>query len=237
MLTSRPPLSALLLGPFFLGLAAPLPALAQETTEPAPETAEVPADAAGDNLSMGVEVQGDPKPGDTYVAATFDAWEQRCVLTGTGADPCQLYQLLKDKDGNSVAEISIFNMPAGNDGPAVAGASFIAPLETLLTDGLRLTIDGGAVKAYPFTVCTQIGCVARIGFTAEEVDQFKKGAAATAVIVPFVAPEATVDLAISLKGFTAGYDAMVVANTAADAAALAAQEAAAAEGSAEGGDN
>lgn len=229
MLTSRFPLPALFLGPLFLGLAAPVAVTAQETAEPAEPPAEVAADAPGNDLSMGVELGGDPKPGDTYIAATFELWEQRCVKTDFGADPCQLYQLLKDKDGNSVAEISLFNMPAGSEGPAVAGASFVAPLETLLTDGLRLTIDGGKMKAYPFTVCTQIGCVARIGFTAEEVTQLKKGAMANAVIVPFVAPEATVDLAVSLKGFTAGYDAMVAANVAADAA-LAARAAEQGEG-------
>lgn len=217
-----------------LGLSAPLPLLAQEAaetpapTETAPETAPegdgtVIADpATGDNLSMGVDVGGEPKPGSTYVAAKFENWEQRCVKTGGEADPCQLYQLLKDADGNSVAEFSIFSLPEGAPGPAVAGANFIAPLETLLTEGLRLSIDGAATRAYPFTVCTSVGCVARIGFTAEEVAQFKKGAKATMMIVPFVAPDQQVALEVSLKGFTAGFEAMAAANKAADAADAAA---------------
>ena len=49
--------------------------------------------------------------------ATFEAWEQRCVRTEDGADPCQLYQLLKDADGNSVAEISMFSLPEGRGRP------------------------------------------------------------------------------------------------------------------------
>jgi invasion protein IalB len=130
--------------------------------------------------------------------------------------------LLKDGQGNNVAEFTIFGLPEGNEGPAVAGATFIAPLETLLTAGMTLQIDAGQAKAYPFTFCAELGCVARIGFTAEEIAQMKKGAAATITIVPFVAPEERVTLTVSLKGFTAGLAAVDAANAAADAAARAA---------------
>ena len=82
------------------------------------------------------------------------------------------------------------------------------PLETLLTANLMLTIDTSKAKVYPFTFCGQIGCIARIGFTAEEVAQFKKGAKATMTIVPAAAPDQQVDLDVSLKGFTSGYDAV-----------------------------
>jgi invasion protein IalB len=194
------------------------PAAAQETTETPPA-----ADAGtGNDLSMGVEVGGEPKVGDSYIKATFELWEQRCVKTESGADPCQLYQLLKDKDGTAVAELSLFNLPEGTEGPAVAGATFIAPLETLLGEGVRMTVDGGNPKAYPFTFCAQIGCVSRIGFSAEDIATFKRGAAATVTVVPFVAPDEVVTVEVSLRGFTAGYDAMVAANVAADAAAQAA---------------
>jgi invasion protein IalB len=146
-----------------------------------------------------------------YVEATHGDWEQRCFRTEDGSDPCQLYQLLKDAEGNAVAEISMFDLPA-DSGQAVAGASIIAPLETLLTESLRLKIDTGAAKVYPFTWCAPIGCVARVGFTAEEVAQFKGGSKAVITIVPVVAPDQKVELDLSLTGFTAGYDAMVAAN-------------------------
>ena len=206
------------------------PLLAQTAETPAPDTAVDPAAATDgvtpDGLSMGTELSTGNALGDTYVAGTFEAWEQRCVRTESGIDPCQLYVLLKDQEGNSVAEFTMFSLPAGSEGPAVAGATFIAPLETLLTTGMTLQIDATAPKAYPFTFCTQIGCVARLGFTAAEVDQMKKGASATIVIVPFVAPDARVELPVSLKGFTAGLAAVDAANAAADAAAAAAAPAA-----------
>jgi invasion protein IalB len=207
-----------------------LPLAAQTTTEPAPaepapaEEPAVAADATGaDGLSLGAEVGAtEDGIGSTYVAGNFEAWEQRCVRTEAGVDPCQLYMLLKDAEGNSVAEFTMFGLPKGSEGPAVAGATFIAPLETLLTAGMQLQIDTSKPKAYPFTFCAQIGCVVRLGFTAEEVEQMKKGANAVITIVPFVAADQKVTLTASLKGFTAGFEAVNVANEAADAAAAAA---------------
>lgn len=214
MTTSRLSVLALV-----LSLGTALPALAQET---APAEGTAADGSTSSDLSMGVEVGGgEPGVGDSYVAAKFESWEQRCVKTATGADPCQLYMLLQDSEGSNVAELSIFNLPEGSEGPAVAGATFVAPLETLLTAGVQLVVDSGKPRAYPFTLCTQIGCVARIGFTAEEITQFKKGSNAVLTIVPFVAPDEQVKVTASLKGFTAGYDAVAAANKLADAAAAA----------------
>jgi invasion protein IalB len=128
------------------------------------------------------------------------------MRTESGDDPCQLYQLLKDKDGNNVAEISLFVLPPGN--PAVAGATIVAPLETLLTEQLNISVDGANTKRYPFTWCAPIGCIARVGFTAAEVEAFKKGNAATLSIVPVAASDQRVTLDLSLKGFTAGIEAV-----------------------------
>jgi len=62
-------------------------------------------------------------------------------------------------------------------------------------------------RTYPYTFCNSAGCVARVGFTTEEVNQFKRGNAATLRMVPAAAPEDEVILNISLTGFTAGYEA------------------------------
>jgi invasion protein IalB len=200
-------------------MMAGAPMLAQETA-PAAATTETTAPAVADGataegLSMGADANAAPEAktqetaavGETYTLAKFELWEQRCVKAEDGSDPCQFYQLLKDAQGNSVAEISMFPLPAG--GQAAAGATVIAPLETLLTANLLLSIDGTKPKIYPFTFCAQLGCVARVGFTTAEVDQFRKGAKATMTIVPAAAPDQKVELDVSLKGFTAGYDAVV----------------------------
>lgn len=211
----------------FLATTAPL--YAQEATEPeagaTDPAAEAPAEASAegeapaadpaapgapaDDLSMGVPVEegatGEPEVGQPYIREEFGDWGLRCLRTEDGNDPCQLYQLLLDAEGNSVAEISVFPLPEGQD--AVAGATIVAPLETLLTAGLNLSVDGANARAYPFTFCNRGGCVARVGFTAEEVAQFRNGSAAQISLIPAAAPDQQVDLAVSLSGFTAGYEA------------------------------
>lgn len=186
-------------------------AYAQDTTTAAPPVVTGDAPVA-DGLSMGTEEGAAPTDGigSTYTAGTFGTWEQRCVKTEDGADPCQLYHLLKDAEGNNVAEISIFGLPAGQQ--AAAGATVIVPLETLLTADLSMAVDSASARKYPFSWCSNIGCVARIGFTEAEVAGFKKGNNAKLTIVPVVAPDQKVDLTVSLSGFTAGYDAVNKAN-------------------------
>lgn len=175
------------------------------TEEQATSAEESTAEDALD-LSMGEEVVETPAIGAPYVRETFGDWAMRCLKAEEGQpDPCQLYQLLNDENGNSVAEISLF--PLENGGQAVAGATIVAPLETLLTKQLEMDVDGNTRRRYPFTFCNRAGCVARVGFTAEEVAQFKRGNAATLRMVPAAAPDEVVVLNISLSGFTAGYTA------------------------------
>jgi len=113
-------------------------AQAQTTTEGTEETptAEAEADTEetgerADGLSTGVEAG--PQVGETFVVSQHKDWELRCIEAGTDADgkevkdPCQLYQLLKDQNGASVAEINLFNLP--NDDKLAAGATIVTPLE------------------------------------------------------------------------------------------------------------
>ncbi|MBJ3762993.1 invasion associated locus B family protein [Maribius pontilimi] len=176
--------------------------------EPAAEGAD--AAPAEPDLNMGESVEDANAVGRSFVAANFGDWEQRCVRTADGADPCQLYQLLKDSNGNAVAEMSIFALPPGQQ--AAAGSTIITPLETLLTRQVTIGVDGGQAKRYPFDFCAEAGCFARVGFTAAEVSAFKRGNEAQLTIVPAAAPDQTINLTISLSGFTAGYDAVSAAN-------------------------
>ncbi|MEZ5731410.1 MAG: invasion associated locus B family protein [Paracoccaceae bacterium] len=186
-----------------LALAGAAPALAQETPAPADTTNETPA-ATTEAPATDSEI------GKPYVAETHGDWQLRCVRAEDGSDPCQLYQLLKEANGNAIAEISLLALPEGGD--AVAGATIITPLETLLTQQVNIAVDGGQSKRYPFTFCTEIGCVARVGFTADDIASFKKGSKAVISVVPVADPTRTVDVAVSLKGFTAGFEAVAKAN-------------------------
>ena len=200
-----------------LGLAGTAMAQDAETPEvpgtlDEPETAPIGDAPTAEGLSTGEVV--DDGIGSTYIESNHGDWEVRCVRTEDGSDPCQLYQLLNDEQGNSVAEISLFALPEGQQ--AAAGATIVTPLETLLTQAITLQIDSGQAKRYPFTWCSPIGCVARVGFTDAEIAQMKAGNQARMVIVPVAAPDQQVVLTVSLTGFTAGFDAVSVANAGAE---------------------
>lgn len=180
-----------------MALATPLFAQSTSDSEPAPDAMQ---------LSMGEEGEpGEIKVGDIYVDSAYDDWELRCIKVAEGDDPCQLYQLLKDANGNPVAEINIF--PLRGEGQPAAGATVITPLETLLTQQLSISVDGGSAKKYPFSWCSQVGCFSRMGFAEGDVELFRKGNKAALTIVPVADPSQKVNLMVSLKGFTAGFKA------------------------------
>jgi invasion protein IalB len=191
------------LSAFALVVAGPATAQTEQTPADTGQAAPLP----GGDLAIGQPVTGGSGIGEPYVGAEFRDWILRCVRTESGNDPCQLYQLLSDQQGNSVAEISVFPLPEGQ--PAEAGVTIITPLETLLTEQITMRVDQGQAKRYPFTFCAAVGCVSRIGLLPDEVDSFRRGAVAQVRIVPAAAPDQEVILDISLAGFTAGFQALV----------------------------
>ncbi|MEZ5684877.1 MAG: invasion associated locus B family protein, partial [Paracoccaceae bacterium] len=113
-------------------------------------------------------------------------------------------------NGTPVADISIF--PVLGEEKLKAGATVMTPLGTLLSQNLAIAVDGGKPMVYPYTFCTTEGCAARLALTETEVNSFKRGNEAKLMIVPAVAPDQRVELAISLKGFTAAFEAAQKAN-------------------------
>ena len=185
------------------------PTFAQtDTSEP---STEAEAATGESQLDMGQPVSEGPALGERYSKEKHGDWDMACIKTEAEVDPCSLLQILKDDKGNAVAEMSLFRLESG--GQAVAGATMIVPLETLLTARLTIAIDGGPGKQYQFAYCNPIGCFANIGLTQADVDALKRGSSATVSIVPAPAPDEVIKLPMSLKGFTAGYKVVdVVAN-------------------------
>ena len=131
------------------------------------------------------------------------------MKTEDGKDPCELYQLLKDQNGASVAETSILPMT----GEVQAVVTFVAPLETDLQQGIALQVDSGKAARYPFMLCAPVGCISRIGMTDADLAPLKKGNKATVSLVPFGAQKGQqVSLNLSLSGITKGLDALIEAN-------------------------
>lgn len=175
-----------------------LPAIAAMAQDTATEPEQKPA--AEEEFPVAKEQSGGP-----FVKATFGNWEVRCIELETGEN-CSLYQLIKDDTGNPTAEISIVALPEGQE--AKAGATFVSPLGTLLTRGVAYSIDSDRARRYNFNWCDRGGCVARFGFSAEEIDFMKNGKAGTFTIVALAAPDSPLSLTLPLEGFTAAWKAL-----------------------------
>ncbi|MFC3630756.1 invasion associated locus B family protein [Paracoccus angustae] len=190
--------------------AAEAPATDGAAEAPATPAADAPADA-------------EPQVGQYYVKTTNQDWTTRCLKAEQGKDPCELYQLLKDDEGNAVAEMTL--IPLKNSEDVAAGATVVAPLETDLIQGLGFAVGTGESRGYPFSFCAPVGCVSRLGFTQAELDALKRGSEATLTLLPFGGNrDNPVRLKLSLSGFTAAFDALsAYADEPAPAAAPAAE--------------
>lgn len=186
---------------FSIALLMPA-ALFAQSTEADTETKD--GTSIEDQLSLGEEANTEPQVGQTYVAEEIGDWEIRCIKVAEGEEPCQMYQLMSDTNGSPVAEISIFRLAEGSR--AAAGATIVVPLETSLQQQVTMQVDDGQARRYPFAFCNPVGCMSRVGLVQEEIDAFKRGKEATLTIVPALAPDQTVNLSLSLNGFTAAFD-------------------------------
>ncbi|TNF59129.1 MAG: invasion associated locus B family protein [Rhodobacteraceae bacterium] len=183
-----------------LALFASTAPLAAQTSDT--QTQAQTGGGAASQLDLG-QPEG-PQLGERYAKEQSGDWTLACIKTEAETDPCSLLQLLKDENGNTLGEISLFRLEGG--GQAVAGGTIIVPLETLLTAQVSIAVDGGQGKRYNYSFCTQLGCVAQIGFTEADIEAFRRGNSARVTIVPAPAPDQQVVLNMSLSGFTAGYD-------------------------------
>ncbi len=180
------------------------PAMAQDQTAPAEGETQAPAETPTDGAAT--EDTG-PKIGDTYVKETHGDWDVRCIRAPLGqGDPCQMFQLLKDADGNAVAEASVTPLQGASD--AVAKMNILTPIGTLLPPGIKVSIDGREIGRLPFMFCSPRDCTSEVPMKAGDIQAFKAGGAAELVMVPAVQPDATVPLTLSLKGYTAAFDAL-----------------------------
>ena len=202
------------------------PAATPAAEAPAAPAPAATAPAAAAPAAAAPATPAAPQIGQPYAKETHGDWTLRCMKTETGADPCELYQLLKDAENSPVAEASVIPMSGGK---VEAVITFVAPLETDLSLGLGLQVDAAQEARYPFMLCARIGCISRIGLEPAQLDPLKRGKSATISVLPFGAPkEEMVKLPLSLAGFTAGMTALVEANknvAAAPAAAAPAAEA------------
>lgn len=146
---------------------------------------------------------------EPVVVSEHQDWQVICTrvrLSETDEDTfCEMYQLMREATGQPIAEISIAALALG--GEIVAGATITTPLETFLPTGLgfRIGAEAEQMRIEPFRVCTALGCIVRMGLSPVELRAMQAGSEAFVTIAPFLAIDQPIDIAVSLRGFTAAY--------------------------------
>ena len=156
-------------------------------------------------LSLGKPLETIREPGEIYLAGNKGDWNVRCVTANPGEiDRCEIQQLLFLNENSPIADISIFKLPEGER--AVAAANVMVPLETLLTKKFRFAFSEESVKEFPYSFCNQNGCLVRMGLLEEDIEAMKKGSSSELSITHISSPKASINLSLSLNGFTAAFD-------------------------------
>ncbi len=136
------------------------------------------------------------KPAETK---KFDDWVVACGIPKDQTKKvCQAVQILTNKeDGKRVMQIMV-GYPDGSKDPV---AVFVLPLGYLLQAGGKFDLDGKEMGVLGAERCVQTGCIVPLGLDAEMLAKFKAGTAGKITIT--IAKDRTVDLPVSLKGFSA----------------------------------
>lgn len=169
-----------------------------------------PASAQVGSLSDGSLMEGNKPaaaakaPQNDVTSEKIGAWDLQCAKSGPEPRPCRMYQLLTDQEETPVIEMTMYRLPEG--APAAAGATFVAPLNTLLTAQLSVAIDGVLVQRVPFTLCYEAGCVARMFMSPIETQAFQNGKSATVSLVPALAPDQVVAVEMKLDGLKKAFE-------------------------------
>ncbi len=158
------------------------PALAQEAAKPA---VGVPAEAT--------EAE---KPAETK---KFDDWVVACGIPKDAIKKvCQAVQTLTNKeDGKRVMQIMV-GYPDETGEPI---AVFVLPLGYLLQAGGKFELDGKEIGVLGAERCVQTGCIVPLKLDKEMLAKFKAGT--NGKIVVMIAKDRSIDLPVSLKGFSA----------------------------------
>lgn len=156
-------------------------------------------------LSLGKPLEAIRQPGEIYIASKKGDWNVRCVAANPGElEKCEIQQLLFLNENTPIVDISIFKLPSNKI--AIAAANVMVPLETLLTQKLRFAFSEENVKEFPYSFCNKNGCLVRMGLLKEDVEAMKKGDFSQLSITHISQPESTINLSLSLNGFTSAFE-------------------------------
>lgn len=141
------------------------------------------------------------------VKATHGAWDVVC--SAASEDQCRLRQIGETADGKKalIVYIGKLNEVKTKDGKDIPAAIRITtPLGTILRQGLKVQIDNGEPQIAAFEVCIPNGCIVSDAISEKFLSELKSGN--TAKMSFNVLQQGTLEVNISLKGFTKAFKAL-----------------------------
>lgn len=138
------------------------------------------------------------------IKSTHGDWQLRCdTPPGAGGEQCALIQNVTAEDRDNVGLSVIVLKTADNQARILR---VLAPLGVLLPSGLGLKVDNADIGRAAFVRCLPNGCIAEVILEEELLSKFQAGSLATFII--FQTPEEGIGIPISLRGFSAGFNAL-----------------------------
>jgi invasion protein IalB len=131
----------------------------------------------------------------------FEHWSIACQMNQAGQRECLMYQdIIADGTDQSIMRVTVVKTPR-------SAMIVTTPLGVMLPQGLIVAIDQQEVSRMQYQICIEPGCRAQMDLTPEHVQRLKAGVGATVTMVgPTGQPLA---VPVSLKGFTAAYNALI----------------------------
>jgi len=149
------------------------------------------------------------------VVATHGDWALQCEdaqsegQNGASDKPaeraCGMVQTARNEERKNIA-LTLVLLRTEQQGKQTTMMRVMAPIGVFLPTGVALEIDGAAVGRVPFTRCLPQVCIAFAEASPQTLEKLKKGGKANFII--YEAPGLGISLQLSLKGFTAGFDAL-----------------------------
>lgn len=131
------------------------------------------------------------------LSEVYEDWTVECAAREAGAQRCVMVQLLTvSESGQRILHVEI-SLPE-----AAPHLALLGPLGVLLPAGVTTAIDGEMPRSHAFHTCLAGGCLARSALEEAEVAALRAGNTMT-VTLRAADTGATLNLSVSLKGFTA----------------------------------
>ncbi len=152
----------------------------------------------------GTSLSSAPAAAQGEVKAVHGDWQMRCdTPPGASGEQCALIQNVTAEDRENVG-LSVIILKTADKQAKILRV--LAPLGVLLPSGLGLRVDDADIGRAGFVRCVSNGCIAEVILDDELISKLKGGDLATFII--FQTPEEGIGIPISLKGFSAGFDAL-----------------------------